>query len=312
LADVVVEQLGKARHKRPSCLHLVVAPRLMTGNWRRHLTRACSLWGAAQFEPVLIFVCLPFILARPNFAVRQGLLEDFHGAMLADGLWQGSGKRGGVFCANSSFARGPFAPCKGVWCGECYIQLGDKAFPRQCPVDDDRIDQTQVGDELRYLHARRGDHLMVPFQCDLCHFRNIMGRNPWNSKWQDHEILECIRRAVLDSFWSRETSAVAFNLREARRMELKVANRLEMPSIPPPVGPFPLSDECGMSAAIAMLDRSLDPGRYADNVQHGVFRKVRSTIPNIIQAGVGGLLLGCFGLGFFSPLFASSMSQDLL
>jgi hypothetical protein len=72
-------------------------------------------------------------------------------------------------------------------------------------------------------------------------------------------------------------------------MEHKVADRLGMPSITPPMGPFPLVDECGMKAAIAMLDRSLDPGRYADHVQYGTFRKVRSTITNIIQAGVGGL-----------------------
>jgi hypothetical protein len=130
---------------------------------------------------------------------------------------------------------------------------------------------------------------MVPFQCDLCHFRNIMGRDPWNSRKEDHEILEYVRRATLDSFWSRETSTVTFNLREARRMEQKVADRLGMPSITPPMGPFPLDDECGMKAAIAMLDRSLDSGRHADHVQYGTFRKVRSTITNIIQAGVGGL-----------------------
>jgi hypothetical protein len=29
--DVVVEQLGKARHKRPSSLHVIVTPRLFTG-----------------------------------------------------------------------------------------------------------------------------------------------------------------------------------------------------------------------------------------------------------------------------------------
>jgi hypothetical protein len=120
-------------------------------------------------------------------------------------------------------------------------------------------------------------------------FRNFVGRDPWNSKWEDHEILECVRRKILDSFWSRESSTVAFNLREARRMELKASDRLGMPSVAPPMGPFPLSDECGMKAAIAMLDGSLDPGRYADQVQHGTFRKVRSAVANIIQAGVGGL-----------------------
>ena len=31
VANVVVEQLGKARHKRPANLHIVVVPCLMTG-----------------------------------------------------------------------------------------------------------------------------------------------------------------------------------------------------------------------------------------------------------------------------------------
>ena len=35
-ADVVVERLGKACHKRPSSLHLVAAPRLMTGYWQHN------------------------------------------------------------------------------------------------------------------------------------------------------------------------------------------------------------------------------------------------------------------------------------
>ena len=38
-ADVVVERLSIAKHKRPNSLHLVVVPRLMTGRWRKHLGR---------------------------------------------------------------------------------------------------------------------------------------------------------------------------------------------------------------------------------------------------------------------------------
>jgi hypothetical protein len=106
-ADVVVEQLGKARHKRPSSLHIVVVPRLMTGRWRRRMTRECdcyfripagvSLWDKTQYEPVLIFVCLPFVVHRPNFPARHKLLEDFRGAMLQEDLWQVSDERGGTF-----------------------------------------------------------------------------------------------------------------------------------------------------------------------------------------------------------------------
>ena len=105
-ADVVVEQLGKARHKRPSSLHIVVVPRLMTGRWRRRMTRecdcyfrippGCSLWGKIQYEPVLIFVCLPFVVHRPNLSAKSKLLEDFRRAMLQDDLWQVSDERGGT------------------------------------------------------------------------------------------------------------------------------------------------------------------------------------------------------------------------
>lgn len=57
------------------------------------------------------------------------------------------------------------------------------------------------------------------------------------------------------------------------------------------MGPFPLSDECRMIGAIAMLDRSLDPGHYADHVQFGASFLKRSfhNHEDFIQAGVGGL-----------------------
>ena len=41
-ADVVVDQLGKFRLKRPHCLHLIFVPRLMTGYWRRAMLRECD------------------------------------------------------------------------------------------------------------------------------------------------------------------------------------------------------------------------------------------------------------------------------
>ena len=38
-----------------------------------------------------------------------------------------------------------------------------------------------------------------------------------------------------------------------------------------------------------VLDTSLDPGKYEETVQYDTFRKVRSTVTNITQAGVQGL-----------------------
>jgi hypothetical protein len=162
------------------------------------------------------------------------------------------------------------------------------AFPRQTPVDDDGVDQRLVGDELRFLEARNGDNLLTPFQCDLCHFRNILGRGPVPSSFKDSKILAFIRRANLDSFWAREPNTVGANLREAIRME-RFADNLCLPSVTPAMGPFPLRDDFGMLPAIAVLDRSLAKGIHSEYVQWGTFRKARSVVTNITQAGVSGL-----------------------
>jgi hypothetical protein len=108
------------------------------------------------------------------------------------------------------------------------------------------------------------------------------------SSFEDVEIMALIRRASLDALWSREPTTVSANLREAVRME-KFTSRVKLPCVTPAMGPFPLQDDFGMLPAIALLDRSLDKGVYADHVQWGTFRKAMSVVTNITQAGVGGL-----------------------
>lgn len=98
VADVVVEQLGKARHKRPDVLHMVAVPRLMTGRWRRHLTResdfyfripvGCPLWPDTMYEPLLVFVCLPFLSHRPWLQRERTTLEALVGKLLEPGVWE--------------------------------------------------------------------------------------------------------------------------------------------------------------------------------------------------------------------------------
>ena len=142
--------------------------------------------------------------------------------------------------------------------------------------------------ENRFNEARNGDHLMVPFQCELCHFRNIFGRDPSEHNPKDQEVFSFIRRANLDCFWSREPATVKANLRNLCRM-LKTEDRFGFDSVSPPMGPFPLEDSIGMKGALAILDRSLDPGSYATHVQWETFRKSMSALTNVTQAGVAGL-----------------------
>ena len=143
-------------------------------------------------------------------------------------------------------------------------------------------------EDLRFRKARAGDMLMVPFQCELCHFRNVYKRDPWPTDTRDTEVLEFMRRAILDSLWARETSTVKGNLRDMIRAETNNQS-LGLPSILGTIGPFPLKDDFGMQAAIAVLIRSLDKGVYEKFVQWDTFRKTRSAITNGHQASAKGM-----------------------
>jgi hypothetical protein len=143
-------------------------------------------------------------------------------------------------------------------------------------------------DDKRFLTGRAGDHLMTPFQCETCHFRNIYGRSPLLRARVDREAVEFFRRASLDAFWSRAASTVRGNLTEGQR-GARFAARMEVPCLVPEMGPFPLRDTMGMMVAAAILDRSLDPGKTEEFVQWATFRGTRSFVTNATQAGVSGL-----------------------
>ena len=76
-------------------------------------------------------------------------------------------------------------------------------------LDDDGEEMINPGDEKRFMEARAGDHLVTPFQCEVCHFRNIMGRDPMiDINEGDRELMADFRRALLDAFWSQEPTTV--------------------------------------------------------------------------------------------------------
>ena len=105
-ADVVAEQLGKARHKRPGCFHMVLVPRLMTGRWRRMMNResdfvfrikpGCSVWGMEMHEPALCYVCLPFASDRPWFGRVRSDVDKLVGDLLEPTLWEADPARAGT------------------------------------------------------------------------------------------------------------------------------------------------------------------------------------------------------------------------
>jgi hypothetical protein len=143
-------------------------------------------------------------------------------------------------------------------------------------------------DKMRYLEARDGDHLVTPFQCETCHFRNIMERDPQENLASDVRLVKLLRRASLDAFWCSEPKTVAGTLREARR-GLRIASSLGFRNkLFTPLGPYPLEDSFGMRAAVVMLEVSLNPGINDDTVQYGTVRKFRSAFSNIHKASREG------------------------
>lgn len=193
----------------------------------------------------------------------------------------------GLFCANFAHSRECWPPCRSVWCGDCYTTHPLDRFPRHIPVDESGFEWRPIEDQRKYLHARDGDHLITPFQCDLCVFRNLQHRNPTASHLQDDFLLCCIRRVNLDAVWGRESSTVDSTLRGAKQM-VRYWSSVGLKPTFPPLGPYPVSDSFGFSVAISMLLKSTDPGRYANYQQFESIRKLRAAYSNIFMASKEG------------------------
>jgi hypothetical protein len=145
------------------------------------------------------------------------------------------------------------------------------------------------------MQGRNGDHLVCPFQCDLCHFRNIQKRDPVVEIGQDVNMLVAIRRANLDALWAREPGTVSGNLGLMRRSvgiaESVYGINLKSTPLFEPQGPHPVADTFGMLPAIIMLEESLRPGKRTQNIQWGTLRKTRSAFSNFYHTTVGALRL---------------------
>jgi hypothetical protein len=196
--------------------------------------------------------------------------------------------RMGIFCATFLASRGNCRPFQKAWCGSCYIPLEGDRFPFILPKDEESNLLVSEEDKFSFGEARPGDHLFCPFQCELCHFRNIQRRSPKTRTGLlgDTELMKCLRRVNLDAFWSREPSTIKQNLGKVNR-SLQIAHELEMRDPPmPKLGPWRLVGEFGAAAAIIMVKHYLDPGVTDTTVQFETVRKMKSAFVNLYQASV--------------------------
>ena len=137
-------------------------------------------------------------------------------------------------------------------------------------------------DEFKY--ARNGDHLMIPFECDLCIFHKLRTCEPNPKSDKDILLMATIRRMNLDAFWSRMPDTIKAN----RSRLLKGMSFLERVGLHGPClhqGPFPNYDHCGYELAVQMLLYSLNPGRNAkDHLQFDTIRQLSSAYGNQVRA----------------------------
>ena len=138
----------------------------------------------------------------------------------------------------------------------------------------------------RFRHGRNGDHLMgVPFECDICHFRNCNLRDPDWELSKDRFALLCIRRACLDALWSRETSTVSSNLNRLRLDYHDSMDSISMKDPLPVLGRTDICDKVGMKVAMMTLNASTREGKYTTNLQFDSMRRTPTWYANAYGAG---------------------------
>jgi hypothetical protein len=181
-----------------------------------------------------------------------------------------------------------------MWCGKCYTSAPHPNFFTADP--DNLFGEDEEGirlvsgwkpkrsDQGRYRTARDGDDLLVAFECDFCVFEKLYERSSIPVSTADQFGMGCIRRVILDAFWSRSRSTVVSNTARFREI-IRNSERLgfEPPYSAP--GPLPPYDHCGYKVAILMVAKSLESGRHSEShMQWDTVRKLRATYSNQIRA----------------------------
>jgi hypothetical protein len=138
-------------------------------------------------------------------------------------------------------------------------------------------------DKCRFGEARTGDQHLCPFQCELCHFRNISGRYPMVGMGLLGyiDLMKCLRQVDCHALLSREPSTIKQNLGKVNRA-LQIAHELGMrdPNVPK-MGPWKLVDGFGAATATIMVNHSLDPGVTETKVQFETVRKMKSAFVHL-------------------------------
>ena len=150
-------------------------------------------------------------------------------------------------------------------------------------MNDEGVVWKRGRDEGRFMEGREGDHLLFPFQCDKCWFRNLKLRSPDRDRLDDNRLLGYIRRVNLDGMWARSPATVGSNLTNIKK-SIRMMEDIGIPPLLPIIGPWPVADGVGFSLALAEVRASQERGR--NNLlyqQYDTVRKMRSAASNVYE-----------------------------
>ena len=88
--------------------------------------------------------------------------------------------------------------------------------------------------------------MLTHFQCGICHYQEIKGRDLVSLIQEDDTLLITIRRSSLDAFWSRGPGIVRGNITMLRRLGMVAKKELGLEYWFPPLVPYILKDNVRM------------------------------------------------------------------
>ena len=153
--------------------------------------------------------------------------------------------------------------------------------------DDGEIWERQSIRSDRLNYGVEGIHAVMPFQCELCWFRNLEHKDPVMSRHTQY--LQCIRRANLDAMNARARTTVEKHIGFIKEA-IRNAGFVGRTPFFKERGPFPLDDNVGMGIAVDLLLKSIhSKGRIGDYIQFDTMRKGRSTFTMTWQSSAVGV-----------------------
>ena len=127
----------------------------------------------------------------------------------------------------------------------------------------------------------------IPFECDLCRFRNLDERNTIHGNARNNYILLYIRRAIMDAFCIRETSTVFGNSMRLRRHYFDLVKVLSIRRPVTTIGTNKVRDIVCMRCALQTMNALRRKVKCHDHLQWNFMHINRTWYNNTRETGVG-------------------------